>query len=130
METITTWGRTLAVIQCGNCGVDFAIPSRMLEELRATGKDFWCPNGHNRVFRETTEQRLRKQLDSANARARHEADQRQASERSNRALRGVNTRMRNRAAAGVCQCCKRTFQNVAQHMASQHPDYAAAEVSS
>lgn len=122
--TITAWSTTLEVTSCCVCGVNFAMPEDMMNQRRQTGEHLYCPNGHSLRYRVTTVEKLRKQLDSANARARHEADQREASERSNRALRGVNTRMRNRAAAGVCQCCKRTFQDVARHMASQHPDYA------
>ena len=49
-----------------------------------------------------------------------------AAERSNRALRGHLTRQRKRAAAGMCPCCRRTFENVARHMESQHPGYGEA----
>lgn len=39
----------------------------------------------------------------------------------------VCTRTRNRIAAGVCPCCNRTFQNLADHMRTLHADYVAAE---
>lgn len=44
-----------------------------------------------------------------------------------RAQKGQNTRLKNRIAAGVCPCCNRSFQNVARHMAGQHPDFQKHE---
>ncbi len=31
---------------------------------------------------------------------------------------------RERIVSGVCPCCNRTFQNLARHIAGQHPDFA------
>ncbi|WP_326565107.1 hypothetical protein VSH64_25015 [Amycolatopsis rhabdoformis] len=121
---------TLEVHQCGKCGVSFAMPTTFTAEKRENGEAFYCPNGHARVFRESEATRLRRQLDQAKKRQEwaegremHQRDQREAAERSNAALRGVITKQKKRAAAGVCQCCQRTFQNVADHMRTQHPDY-------
>jgi hypothetical protein len=57
-----------------------------------------------------------------------------AEERSHAATRGVVTRKKNeakklreRARAGVCPCCHRTFKQLAAHMANKHPDYAEQE---
>jgi len=123
----------LVTLHCGKCGITFAMPQAFRDEKRDNGTTFYCPNGHPRVFAETETTRLRRQLEVAKqrqgwaeARETHERDQRQAAERSNAALRGVVTRTKRRAAAGVCQCCSRTFQDVARHMASQHPDFVAA----
>jgi uncharacterized Zn-finger protein len=132
--TMLTTGTVLEVHLCGKCGVEFAMPQSMRDARRKDGETFYCPNGHPRVFRETTEQKLqrdlesaRKQRDWARARATATSDQLAAAERSRRALRGVNTRMRNRIAAGVCPCCSRTFQDLAAHMAGQHPNFTASE---
>lgn len=125
MITITTEGLVLEVTDCCSCGVEFAMPARLLRERRENGGGFYCPNGHRLVYKTPTTERLKKKLESAEARARHEADQREAAERSNAALRGANTKLRNRAAAGVCPCCHRSFQNVARHMSGQHPQFVA-----
>jgi hypothetical protein len=53
------------------------------------------------------------------------ADRNQA-KRSLAAQKGVTTRIKRRVANGVCPCCKRTFQDLARHMAGQHPRYAEA----
>lgn len=141
MSTITrgiTVSATAELIteECCCCGVLFAMPVELKRQCRDQpgpgGKSFYCPNGHSQhytgkskaqVERERGD-RLARWLEAANARATSEYDQRQAAERSNRALRAVNTRTRKRIAAGLCPCCRRTFQDLAKHMAGQHPDYA------
>lgn len=127
--------QTLETLECGNCGTLFAVPEGFLDERRKTGATFYCPNGHGRVFRETNEDRLRKQLEHANrtaeiykASATAARDQREAAERSNVALRGHITRHRKRAAAGVCPVpgCKRHFADVQAHIDRKHPAYVEA----
>jgi DNA repair exonuclease SbcCD ATPase subunit len=48
-------------------------------------------------------------------------------EKSLIAQKGVTTRIKNRASNGVCPCCNRTFQNLARHMHTKHPDFAKSE---
>lgn len=120
----------LETITCYRCGVLFAMPDNLMRRYQETRDTFYCPNGHGQMFTKSTAQKLEEQLaterrrrDSADARAQAALDQADAAERSNRALRGVATKLRKRAAAGVCPCCQRTFQNVQRHMTGQHPDY-------
>ena len=49
--------------------------------------------------------------------------QRDAEQRAHSATKGQLTRARKRAANGVCPCCHRSFENVARHVAKQHPDF-------
>ena len=53
---------------------------------------------------------------------------REEAEASLQATKGVVTRLKKRAIAGVCPCCNRTFQQLAAHMAHKHPDYKQPEV--
>lgn len=123
---------TLVVHECPSCFVLHAIPQDMHDRRLADGKDVWCPNGHRWVFTDPEVDRLKRKLkaaeqsrDAAQARATHEADQRKAAERSAAAYKGQATRLRTRAAAGVCPAgCHRAFQNLARHMASKHPDFS------
>lgn len=119
----------LDTTSCCVCGVVFAMPVDLLRRHREQGSSFYCPNGHSLSYAKSEVQRLRDQLDRASARTKHLEDQREASERSNSALRGVITKQRQRAAAGVCPCCHRTFQQLARHMGNKHPDYADGGVS-
>lgn len=132
--TINTWGDTLVVKQCGECGIMFAMPERFDAECQKRGpsQSFYCPNGHCRVYRETEAERLKKQVVALNARIdqkdaaiRTEREQRYATERSLQATKGVVTRIKRRAAKGVCPCCNRTFSQLERHMATKHPEFAA-----
>jgi Fe-S oxidoreductase len=53
-------------------------------------------------------------------------DQAQADARAQKAaktrIKNDRDRIKTRVANGVCPHCNRTFQNLARHMASQHPD--------
>lgn len=55
---------TIETVSCGECGVIWGMPVAMLEERRADGKGFFCPNGHCRVYLKTTARKLQEQLDS------------------------------------------------------------------
>ncbi len=37
------------------------------------------------------------------------------------------TKVKKRAANGVCPCCNRTFSDLARHMKAKHPDFAEGE---
>lgn len=123
MSTLTdTYTGTLVIRTCW-CGIRHAMPSGLDDHVDNGGSAF-CPLGHEYVRNVRTEAqierdknaRLEAQLDQVRARAAH-------LEASRRAHKGANTRLRRRVAAGVCPCCNRTFQNLARHVASQHPDF-------
>lgn len=129
---------TLTTIQCGECGITFAVPETWRRDKKESGDGWFCPNGHPRVYRESDVAVLKKQLEAERAHSTHLRDQRDAeargrksAERQAAAQKGQATRLRKRAAAGVCPCCHRTVSQLAEHMKTKHPDYvrAAAEVS-
>lgn len=53
-------------IGCGECGVTFMMPKTLFDECqsRGMGKPFFCPNGHQRAFTESTEEKCRRDRDS------------------------------------------------------------------
>jgi uncharacterized Zn finger protein (UPF0148 family) len=116
---------------CGKCGIPFAVPAYFRTERQSTGANFFCPNGHCRVYRETTEERLQRekealQRDLATEEANKDwwRTRQEKTERSLTATRGVVTRTKKRIAKGMCPCCQRHFVNLAGHMKDQHPRYA------
>lgn len=125
-----TYIGTLNVKVCPNCGVRYGLESAFDDRKSREGGSWYCPNGHSIVYSETEVDKLRKQLeekerclsivrdsrDQAYARSRHV-------ERSLITTRGHYTRIKTRVANGVCPCCKRTFQNLHNHMKHQHPKY-------
>lgn len=49
-------------MSCCACGVAFAAPAALWKSRRETKKEFFCPNGHNQSFVETTADRLQREL--------------------------------------------------------------------
>ncbi|RZT59338.1 hypothetical protein EV140_1943 [Microcella alkaliphila] len=135
MPTTQTFTETLVVLHCWKCRCAFGITRDHYDRAQASSDvNFYCPNGHSAVFKQTREQELETQL-AREKRLRgytessltHTRDQLQATERSLRGHKAAKTRIKNRIAAGVCPCCNRTFQNLARHMAGQHPHFSSTE---
>lgn len=59
---------------------------------------------------------------------RAEQAHREAAQHQSRAFKGVVTKLKKRAANGVCPCCNRTFVDLARHMAGKHPTFLAEEI--
>ena len=115
----------LVTVNCGVCGGVYAINERYHEHHRERGGYWRCPYGEHswgfdpqgselaQLKRKLAEEEARKQ------RALVEAnEQRAAREKAERKLK--------RVARGACPCCKRTFVNLARHMAAKHPEEASA----
>ena len=90
---------TFVSVTCRECCLDFGLTKGAEDALRATGKRFYCPNGHSLHFRDTPEQQLQKKLDAANNRyaslsstCDRVTEQRNELRRSNNSLRGHLTR--------------------------------------
>ena len=121
-------------VSCCACGTVFAVNLEFVNKRREDKRAFYCPNGHELVFMESETDRLRRQVAQLTSRCNQvskEADrQREAKERKQRQLsatRGQITKIKNRIGRGVCPCCNRTFQNLAQHMHQEHPGFAGSQ---
>lgn len=133
--TTQTFTETLVVLHCYKCRCAFGITRDHYDRAQASDSvNFYCPNGHSQVFTRTREQKLAAELEAEKRRRgwaetslTHTRDQLEATERSLRGHKAAKTRIKNRIAAGVCPCCNRTFQNLARHMAGQHPQYTTTE---
>lgn len=119
---------------CYRCKTDVFLPDELYHAAkRSPSITFYCPYGHAQHFieGESEETKLRRELQRAQQRLaekddriRQERDAREATERRLSAQRGQVTKLKNRAANGVCPCCSRHFTNLERHMASQHPGFA------
>ena len=106
------------------CGIEFAIPKSLKKwMLQDERNGCHCPNGHSMHFGNGELQRLRSEVERTKQRNVHLQDQRDAAERSLTAQKGVNTKLKKRAANGVCPCCNRSFVQLARHMTTKHPDF-------
>lgn len=122
--TITyTAQETFITLTCGKCGIVFGLPKNFDDNNRQNGGNWYCPNGHSRVYKESDVKKLERQL--VREQSRH--DQTKANLRNSKlslvAEKGHRTRLKNRIKNGVCPCCNRTFQNLQRHMKTKHPEY-------
>lgn len=135
-KTIIFEVQTAMVTQtCCNCGILFAVTQDFDNARLKDHQTFCCPSGHWQSYRgETEEAKLKKKL-------LEEAKQREFLEKQNRDLRydvefanrqvsakkGQITRLKNRAARGLCPCCNQHFIDLQHHMKAQHPDFETQE---
>lgn len=127
------------VIECATCSIDFGIGADFMRRRIQDHATFYCPNGHSNHYPGPSKQEKRlaqaeRELDAARSLAQREARRRERAEAQartadyqRRAAKGQLTKTKKRIAAGVCPCCGRTFQNLARHMAGQHPDFVDSE---
>lgn len=84
-----------SLITCGECGIRFAFDSELHDRRRNDGRTFYCPNGHPRAYIETENDRLRKQLESANRSSQSTRDALERERRSHSATKGQLTKARS-----------------------------------
>lgn len=132
----TVYGESkIHIIECAGCSVDFGIGDDFMRRRRDDHQTFYCPNGCWNHYpgpsaAEKEQKRLARELEAARSLAQRESSRRRDAEQTARrkdyearAAKGQLTKTKKRVAAGVCPCCNRSFANLAQHMAGQHPDY-------
>lgn len=128
-------GVELELMTCSECGVSFGLPTNWIEGRRSDHKTWYCPNGHQRYFpSKSKEEELQAELkrvrgiaemERRNSARLHEDKQRLKRQVS--AQKGVATRLKNKAIAGICAFCAHEFPNVAEHVKAEHPGEALEE---
>jgi hypothetical protein len=115
------------VIHCPACFIPFWVPKGMQALRRQDHGSFYCPNGHSMSYSQETEaEKASRERDEARA-ARDKAwVERDKAERDRDAAKKDLETVTRRQTHGVCIHCHRTFQNVARHMSTKHPEKVAA----
>ena len=109
-------------MSCGACGIVFYVPERWRSERERTGEGFHCPNGHARVYRETTADTLRKELAEKERLLTWEKQRADTLDKRLKAEAKKRVQLQKRVEAGVCPHCQRTFSQLAAHMKTQHAE--------
>ncbi len=113
------------LLNCGECGIDFYAPAHWVKVRRDWGdhgKEFYCPNGHCRVWRTPEIDTIRRERDRLKQQAAQlEDEKRNALAVAERAL-AETRRVKKRAQAALCPCCNRHFRQLAAHMKNKHPE--------
>jgi len=117
------------VTQCGTCGVWFTVPEIVYENHRREGGYHACPMGHMRGWQTGEEKREREAMRLDRDRLKQDAarlEEELATERRRADVAEERvSRVKRRAAAGICLCCNRTFANIQRHMQTKHANVVA-----
>lgn len=127
-----TYLTTLNLHHCPRCGVAYGLDEAYDARRREDHKTFYCPNGHTASYNGKTEaekareeaERLRMRVARLEDDVALEQDRRAHADARANGYKGALTKAQKRAARGVCPAsgCKRSFANVAEHVATQHPE--------
>jgi hypothetical protein len=121
---------TLKIVECGTCGISFALPETLWNKCYNEGGFFSCPLGHSRGWDVGNKKAYARELEDKVAQLESKVDleknKTMAAQREAAAARGQVTKIKKRIAKGVCPCCQRSFANLHRHISTKHPDYAEA----
>ena len=132
MSTIILAGIRCEICQCITCGIPFTVPDIVINKHREVGGYHSCPNGHSQGWDKDgcevadlrrERDRLKQQIAAKDDDIAWQKQQRKDAERLAAAARGQVTKLKKRAAAGVCPCCNRQFSNMHRHMQTKHPEF-------
>lgn len=123
----------MVTLICCDCGVPFGVPVRLNQCFRDTGQYFSCPNGHSQHYSKSSVELLKEKYEKEQQELRESISRREntilklqseiATEKGRSNYhKGKLKKAKNRAAAGLCLCCNRSFSNLANHMKSKHPE--------
>lgn len=116
--------------QCWKCKAEIWLPDALYEAAkRSSNIGFYCSYGHSAIFKEgeTDLDKMRRERDRALQQIAERDDTINNLEHRRRAAVGQVTKIKNRVGHGVCPCCNRSFENLARHMNSKHPDFKKEE---
>lgn len=120
------------------CAVTFGMPAGMYDNRKSDHKAFYCPNGHQQYFLGKTEaEKLKEQVATLErtqqnlikreewARQAEKAATHDAKVARTHAKKAVtiSRKLRQRLKTGTCPCCETKFENLEDHMKSEHPRY-------
>lgn len=107
---------------CCTCGTLFGILTEVQARRKQDHQSFFCPFGHSQSYNGKSEaDKLREQLEISRRERAEALERAWKAEGAERKAATALKRTEKRVGNGVCPCCNRTFENLARHMASQHP---------
>ncbi len=114
------------IVHCCDCRMPFAMTHALFEARKNDHKSFYCPEGHGQHFTGPSEaQKLKRELERKEEMLNAAKQRADTAEQERKQITTAHKKMRERVMNGVCPCCNRTFQNLMQHMKSEHPDFSS-----
>lgn len=119
---------TIEAVELG-CGHIIFMTTEHVRDRRRDHETFYCTHcGSRRHWPgESDLEKLRRERDAALQREETHKAMRRNLETALAKEQKSKARLKKRAAAGVCPCCTRSFQNLRRHMETKHPAHAGAE---
>jgi DNA-binding XRE family transcriptional regulator len=114
------------IIDCCSCHLSFGMQYDHYQQRKKDQQTFYCPScGCNQHFTGKTEaQKLKDKLENKQRQLEQEQERNQELEQQKNRVQAQYKRVRKRIKNGVCPCCNRSFENLANHMRTQHPEFA------
>jgi len=113
----------IAVLSCYKCGLIFGMPEELRDTLLKNGETFYCPNGHPQHFAESLAEKLKRKDKALKAERRYSNNLYEEKEEFRRRMIGQKiqkTKTLNRIKNGVCPHCNKHFENLHEHMKTEH----------
>src|SRR6266699_806086 len=105
-----TYSRTMYVMNCCRCGIEFGVPNEWDTKRREDHGSFYCPNGHQQSYQGKTEaEKLAEKLETEKRsvtfwreEAKRQEDSKALARRQRDAYKGHATRLKKRVVKGQC----------------------------
>ena len=112
-------------VECFHCQAVFGMTDTEIERLRRNHKSFYCPYCKGgQCYPGTSDlEKLKNELAITNRSLDYARRDTDFFKRSAASHKGKTTELKNRAAFGVCPCCKRSFKQLRSHMKNKHPEF-------
>jgi DNA-binding XRE family transcriptional regulator len=108
-------------VHCYKCSMPFAMTRDFNDRRLKDRADWFCPRGHAQHYiGKSEEQKLREEVERQRQMREAEEARRLRVEQERDQVARAHHKMRVRVMNGVCPCCNRTFQNLMQHMQTEH----------
>lgn len=126
-KTYDICGTAMEFHHCITCGVLYSCPVAVMEQQRKHGGYHFCSNGHSQGWEKSGSAfaRLERERDSLKQQMARVEEEKADAERKLAQAQATTKRIKKRASAGNCPCCKRTFKNMAEHMKHMHPEFVS-----
>ena len=122
METITQ-KVAIGIFWCSECNSPIALTNQQYQRHKENGTTFWCSAGHSQIFTQSENQKLAEaqgRVTFLETKVRNTEGMLTAEVKKRR-------RLEKRVNNGVCIHCHRTFQQLARHVKSKHPEVLTAQ---
>jgi hypothetical protein len=123
VRQITGVAVAMYVEECckAGCGALFAFTEDFHKARLRDRRSFYCPNGHPQGYvGRTVEDALRDEVRSAQKAAESARNALDAERQAHAETERDRRRIVKRVEAGLCINCRRSFENLADHMATEH----------